>query len=61
MLTDDELRDFDRFLDGIQGAVSRFPARFQQCSLEALTEGTQPSFASSGRESSARPKDVFLD
>jgi hypothetical protein len=39
MLTEDELRQFDRSLDGIQGAVSRFRDRFRHCSLEALTGG----------------------
>lgn len=61
MLTDDELRNFDRFLDGIQRTVSRFPGRFQHCSLEALTEGTGPLFCLIRAGVESRAKDEFLD
>jgi len=61
MLTDDELRNFDRFLDGIGQAVSRFPDRFRHCSLEALKEGTAPLFCLIRAGVERRPKDEFLD
>lgn len=61
MLTEDELRQFDRFLDGIGRAVSGFPDRFRHCSLEALKEGTGPLFCLIRAGVESRPKDEFLD
>jgi hypothetical protein len=61
MLTEDELRHFDRFLDAIQTAISRFPERFRHCLLEALTEGTEPLFCLIRAGVDGRVMDEFLD
>lgn len=44
MLSEDELRQFDRFLGAIDKAVNRFTSRRQYCLLEALTQGSEPLF-----------------
>ncbi len=61
MLTEDELRHFDHFLDAIGKAVGRFPDRFQHCSLEALTQGSEPLFCLIRAGVESRTDSEFLD
>jgi len=61
MLTEDTLRYFDRFLDGIEEAVKRFPSGFRRCSLEALIQGSEPLFCLIRGGVSSEAKNELLD
>lgn len=61
MLSEDTLRYFDRFLDGIEEAVKRFPEEFRHCSLEALMQGSEPIFCLIRGGVSSEAKNELLD
>lgn len=61
MLTEDTLRNFDRFLDAIEEAVAHFPIGNRLCSLEALTKGNVPLFCLVRAGVSDEAKKAFLD
>lgn len=61
MLSEDELRQFDRFVDAIDKAVSRFASRRQYCSLEALTQGSDPLFCIIRAGDESRTKNEYWD
>jgi hypothetical protein len=61
MLSEETLRYFDRFLDGIEEAVKHFPEGFQHCSLEALMQRSGPLFCLIRGGVSSQFKNELLD
>ncbi len=44
MMTQDELRQFDLFVEAINRQMKRFPSRFRYCALKSVSEGPKTLF-----------------
>lgn len=61
MLSEDELRQFDLFVDALDKTVSGFPTQLRYCSLEALTQGLEPLFCIIRAGIETQPKNELWD